>query len=577
MKSQTAFQLHNFKIRTRLGVSYGLVLTLMSALIVVALTLFASIETSTVKLVEKDWAKADAASTINARTRDQARRNMELFLAPDQAYRAKVHEHIESNKKIITEAIETLDSLLYLPEGKAIMATIKAERVRYVASFTQVGQLIEDGNVEEARRTMMEETLPILDRLQLAVNNMTDLQKRLATQSADHVKAEVAFGSRLMIALGIGALLVAVIFAYVIARSITRPINRAVGVAKTVAAGDLTCVIDSTATDETGQLLRALKDMNDSLAVVVSEVRSGTDLVSTASAQIAAGTLDLSARTEEQASSLEETAASMEELTATVRQNADNALQANQLASSASQVAVRGGAVMAEVVQTMDSINESSKKIADIISVIDGIAFQTNILALNAAVEAARAGEQGRGFAVVASEVRMLAQRSAAAAKEIKSLIGASVDKVDAGCRLVEQAGSTMDEIVVSVRRVTDIMGEIAGASDEQTAGIGQINQAICQMDQVTQQNAALVEESASAAASLEAKAASLARTVAVFKVDESVLLRGESEPLKPVAAIAVLPQKPAVPGPAPQSRQPAQYKRLANARPGSVQEWEEY
>jgi methyl-accepting chemotaxis protein len=248
-------------------------------------------------------------------------------------------------------------------------------------------------------------------------------------------------------------------------------------------------------------------------------VRSGTDTVSTASSQIAAGNLDLSSRTEEQASSLEETAASMEQIMSTVKQNSESALQANALASSASDVALKGGTIVAEVVTTMDAINQSAHRIADIISVVDGIAFQTNILALNAAVEAARAGEQGRGFAVVASEVRMLAQRSASAAKEIKDLIGDSVQKVDAGCRLVEQAGSTMDEIVVSVRRVTDIMGEIAAASNEQTAGIGQINQAIGQMDEVTQQNAALVEESAAAAESLEDKARSLAKVVSIFKL----------------------------------------------------------
>ena len=254
-------------------------------------------------------------------------------------------------------------------------------------------------------------------------------------------------------------------------------------------------------------------------------MRNGTDTVSTASAQIAAGTFDLSSRTEEQASSLEETRASMEELTATVRQNADNASQANTLASSASEIALKGGKVVAEVVVMMDMINQSSKKIADIIGVIDGIAFQTNILALNAAVEAARAGEQGRGFAVVATEVRSLAQRSATAAKEIKELIVESMGRVDTGCQLVEQAGGTMDEILVSIRHVTDIMGEIAAASVEQTSGIGQINQAISQMDQVTQQNSALVEESAAAAESLEREARSLAQIVAVFKLDQNLAL----------------------------------------------------
>jgi methyl-accepting chemotaxis protein len=301
--------------------------------------------------------------------------------------------------------------------------------------------------------------------------------------------------------------------------AIARPLADAVGIARAVAAGDLTKNIVVATSDETGQLLGALKDMNESLVKIVSEVRSGTETIATASSQIAAGNLDLSARTETQASSLEETASSMEELTSTVKQNADSAYQANQLAMSASQVAVKGGAVVSQVVDTMGSINESARKIVDIIAVIDGIAFQTNILALNAAVEAARAGEQGKGFAVVATEVRQLAQRSAAAAREIKTLIDHSVEKVDTGAKLVDEAGATMQEIVDSVKRVTDIMSEIAVASREQTDGIQQVNQAINQMDEVTQQNAALVEEAAAAAASLQEQAVTLSHVVSVFKL----------------------------------------------------------
>ncbi len=307
-----------------------------------------------------------------------------------------------------------------------------------------------------------------------------------------------------------------------IARVVAQPLGFAVEVARRVADGDLTANIEVRSKDETGQLMQALKDMNASLQKIVGEVRNGTDTIATASSQIAAGNQNLSQRTEEQASSLEETAASMEQLTSTVKQNADNASQANQLAVSASEVAIHGGTVVTQVVSTMGAINTSSKKIVDIIGVIDGIAFQTNILALNAAVEAARAGEQGRGFAVVAAEVRNLAQRSAAAAKEIKSLIDDSVEKVGIGSRLVDQAGSTMGEIVASVRRVTDIMGEITAASQEQTAGIDQINQAISQMDQVTQQNAALVEEAAAAAASLQDQAGALAEVVSGFKLERA-------------------------------------------------------
>jgi len=313
---------------------------------------------------------------------------------------------------------------------------------------------------------------------------------------------------------------------YWIIKSVTHPLNEAIGIARTVAAGDLTAKIEVRSKDETGQLLQALKDMNDSLAKIVTQVRSGTDVIATGSDQIAAGNLDLSSRTEQQASALEETASSMEEITSTVRQNADNARQANQLATTALDVATKGGDVVSQVVLTMNSINEASKKIVDIIGVIDGIAFQTNILALNAAVEAARAGEQGRGFAVVATEVRNLAQRSASAAKEIKELIDDSVERVDTGGKLVTQAGSTMSEIMESVRRVTDIMSEITAASQEQSSGIEQVNQAIGQMDQATQQNAALVEEASAAAASLQVQADNLARTVGSFSLNETDLKR---------------------------------------------------
>ena len=306
-----------------------------------------------------------------------------------------------------------------------------------------------------------------------------------------------------------------------IVKSVVYPLEKAITIARRVADGDLTSVVVVESKDETGMLLQSLSDMNESLKKIVGEVRSSTDSISTASQQIASGNADLSQRTEEQASSLEETASSMEELTSTVMQNAENAKQANHLAAGASEVAVKGGSVIGKVVTTMSSINDSSKKIVDIISVIDGIAFQTNILALNAAVEAARAGEQGRGFAVVAAEVRTLAQRSAAAAKEIKQLIGDSVHEVESGTKLVDEAGKTMERIVASVKQVTDIMKEIAAASQEQSSGIEEVNQAITQMDQVTQQNAALVEEGAAAAESMTEQAQSLVRAVAVFKLAE--------------------------------------------------------
>ncbi|MET3134108.1 methyl-accepting chemotaxis protein [Oxalobacteraceae bacterium GrIS 1.11] len=352
-----------------------------------------------------------------------------------------------------------------------------------------------------------------------AIDQVVQMSNQRCEADEARAKASIAAATwelllTLALSLGIG-----VTVAIMITRSISRPLKEAVSIAQVVAAGDLTTIIEVRSTDETGQLMQALKDMNDSLVRIVGQVRIGTDTIADASSQVAAGNLDLSSRTEQQASSLEETASAMEELTSTVRSNANNAGEANQLAATASSVAAQGGAVVAQVVATMGSINASSRKIVDIISVIDAIAFQTNILALNAAVEAARAGEQGRGFAVVASEVRSLAQRSASAAKEIKTLIDTSVEQVDAGSRLVGQAGSTMNDVVASVQRVGAIIADIASASREQTIGIEHIGQAIAQMDQVTQQNAALVEQAAAAADSMQQQAAELSHVVSVFKL----------------------------------------------------------
>jgi methyl-accepting chemotaxis protein len=345
-----------------------------------------------------------------------------------------------------------------------------------------------------------------------------------SNQSMANANAEIAVNYRAANTLLLGVVLLAIALGtavtYWLVRSIIHPLHLAVTIAQTVASGNLTSHIVVSGKDETGQLLQALKDMNESLVKIVGEVRGGTDHIAEGSREIATGNLDLSSRTEEQANSLQKTAAAMEELISTVKQNADNARQANRLAVSASEVALKGGTAVSQVIGTMTSINDSSKKIVDIIGVIDGIAFQTNILALNAAVEAARAGEQGRGFAVVATEVRNLAQRSAAAAKEIKELIDDSVDKVATGTKLVEQAGATMQEIVESVTRVTDVVSEITSASAEQASGIEQINEAIMQMDQVTQQNAALVEEAAAAAAALQDQAGNLAQAVSVFRLN---------------------------------------------------------
>jgi len=376
------------------------------------------------------------------------------------------------------------------------------------------------GNMEEARQLEIGVIFQLYVPVRQSIDALIKLQLDVAKQEYD--TAIVRYDRTRLIAMAfiIAGLAFAVLFSLFLIRGISRSLKHAIDVSDAVAHGNLTYAIDSHGKDEVAQLMQSLSSMQDNLARMVIRVRRGSESVASASTQIAQGNQDLSARTESQASALEETAASMEELGSAVKQNADNARQANQLAQSASTVAIQGGSVVAQVVDTMKGINASSRKIADIISVIDGIAFQTNILALNAAVEAARAGEQGRGFAVVASEVRSLAGRSAEAAKEIKTLINASVERVEQGTTLVDQAGTTMTEVVTSIKRVTDIMGEISAASSEQSAGVAQVGEAVTQMDQATQQNAALVEEMAAAASSLHSQAQELVGTVAVFKLE---------------------------------------------------------
>jgi len=353
-----------------------------------------------------------------------------------------------------------------------------------------------------------------------AIDKVVEMATARAARDEAGAKDRIATATWQLMALLLVTLALGIAVGRVITQNISNALKTAVGIAQQVASGDLSHRIDVHSDDEIGQLMKSLKEMNDSLVNIVGQVRGGTIAIADASQQIASGNMDLSSRTESQASSLEETSASMEQLTSTVQSNADNARQANQLAAAATDVAVNGGDVVSQVVSTMGSINESSRKIVDIISVIDGIAFQTNILALNAAVEAARAGEQGRGFAVVAGEVRTLAQRSAGAAREIKQLIGDSVEKVDAGSRLVERAGATMENVVASIGRVSSIVGDITNASDEQQQGIEQVNMAITQMDGITQENAALVEEAAAAAASMQDQAVLLSQLVRTFKLE---------------------------------------------------------
>lgn len=509
----------NFKIGLRLTVGFGILIMMMLGMGSIAWLRFAEVDAVNTRIIEKDWVKAESANIINATTRANARNTMELLITEDPKQVQAIKQSIEINKKTISDAIDTLKQLIYLPEGKAHLASLTERRIAYVASFSKVARQIDAGDRAAATLTMNRETLPALDALQEPIVALTKLQKQIVIDSSQEVRHRIQAASYLLIGLMLTGSLLGMGLAWFIARSITRPLSEAVHIARTVAAGDLTSVVEVNSKDECGQLLQSMQDMNTSLIKIVHHVRSGTELMATASHEIADGNMELSSRTEQQASALEETAASMEELASTVKHNFESGVHANRLAESAAQVAAKGGAVVGEVVHTMEAINLSSKKIADIIGVIDGIAFQTNILALNAAVEAARAGEQGRGFAVVASEVRSLAGRSAAAAKEIKTLITDSVSNVSDGCRLVEQAGSTMDEIVVHVRRVADLMGEITTASREQTTGIEQVNQAVGQMDTVTQQNAALVEEAAAATQELDHQANLLVQAVSAFKI----------------------------------------------------------
>jgi methyl-accepting chemotaxis protein len=446
----------------------------------------------------------------------------DIILASDDVQIDQAAKGADAAWRDYDRAESLLASLVKRPEARALLDKIVGARQTAMPLMAKARQLGRENKDGEAVAFLKAQVVPAVEKWQDAINELMNLMA--ARSKADQAEGDKQYEQARLLVNGVASIsvLLAIATGWLITRSITRPMRVAVNVARTVAAGDLTSRIDVDSTDETGELLAALKEMNGALLAIVGQVRSGAETMATATSEIASGNLDLSSRTEQQAGALEETASSMEELTATVKQNADNARQANQLALSASEVATRGGAVVSDVVATMGSINESAKKIVDIIGVIDGIAFQTNILALNAAVEAARAGEQGRGFAVVASEVRNLAQRSAGAAKEIKALIGDSVEKVGEGSRLVNQAGATMEEIVTSVRRVTDIMAEITSASHEQEAGIEQINQAIGEMDSVTQQNAALVEEAAAAAQSLQVQSSQLEQVVSAFRLNSA-------------------------------------------------------
>ncbi|MBA5605206.1 MCP four helix bundle domain-containing protein [Duganella sp. FT3S] len=571
------------KVGTRLALGFALVLLFLVAVTAVGIARMAQIQDRLDHVVGVNNVVTRLVIDMRANVSDRITALRILTLMPEgsdlepEMNRVKdlAAKYGESEKKLSAQFAQEAT-----PEEKALLGQIKELEAAAMPAIAKASDLWLANKAEDATKVMIKEIRPVQKKWMAALEQLVTLEDKLNTQVQTDAAAGFSNARTFMIVLGALAVAISVLAAVVITRGLLKQLggepDYTASIAGSIAKGDLSVMIDTDSRDQ-DSLLAEMKEMRNSLVDIVGQVRNGTETIGTASREIAAGNIDLSSRTEMQASSLEKTATAMEELTATVKQNADNAREANQLAATASDVAIKGGAVVSQVVDTMSSIDASAKKIVDIIGVIDGIAFQTNILALNAAVEAARAGEQGRGFAVVASEVRNLAQRSAGAAKEIKSLIDDSVEKVGAGTKLVGQAGVTMDEVVASVRRVTDIMSEIANASQEQSAGIEQVNHSIIEMDSMTQQNAALVEEAAAAAQSLQDQAAELARVVSIFK-----LVEGE-ERVAPVAYVAPV----AVARPAAVSRPAAPVRKLAAApaaKPKKVvaaaqaeDEWEEF
>ncbi len=581
----------NAKLGTKLGAAFFSIVLLTLVLGAFALGQMAGIYARTDDIA-RNWLPSVSTlgkirTSINMVRRAEADH---LLSAGAQEWDA-AEQRIATIKTTLARQMDTYEKLIATAEERQQYTSFRTHLDGYFAVQPQMLTLSRggEGTAGPTREMFRGASRTALNRTTETLTNLVDINEKGSAEAADAAKSSYE-ASRLWV---IGLLAAACAAAAVLAASIVRSVGRQLGgepataadLARSVAAGDLSVEIALRPGDQ-NSMMAQLKRMQQSLADVVSGVRGNAESVATASAQISQGNADLSQRTEEQASALEETAASMEELNSTVRQNADNARQANQLAVSASSVAERGGAVVGQVVETMRGINEGSKRIADIISVIDGIAFQTNILALNAAVEAARAGEQGRGFAVVASEVRGLARRSADAAKEIKALISSSVSQVEQGSALVDQAGATMREVVDAIRRVADIMGEISAASHEQSQGVSQVGEAITQMDQVTQQNAALVEESAAAASSLKQQAEQLVEAVAVF-----TLAHGATKPRgATVATRAASPSaattpvvRPAVARPAPVRHLQAQAatapaaKAMHTAPAGNAQDWESF
>ena len=543
--------LAKMKVGTRLGLGFALVLVLLVAVTVLGIARMAQIQERLDHVINVNNVVTRLVIDMRGNVSDRITSLRILTLMTDASDMEPEMARIKVQTSTYQETQKKLEEKFAIEstaEEKTLLASIKEYEAAAMPAIAKASALWMANDAEGATRVMIKEIRPVQKKWMEALEQLATLEDKLNEQMQSDARKAFDSARLFMISLGVLAVAMGVAAALVITRGLLKQLggepDYTASIAGSIANGDLSIGIHTQPSDNSS-LLAEMKEMRNSLVGIVGQVRVGTETIGTASREIADGNIDLSSRTEMQASALEKTASAMEELTSTVKQNADNAREANKLAATASDVALKGGSVVSQVVDTMSSINESAKKIVDIIGVIDGIAFQTNILALNAAVEAARAGEQGRGFAVVASEVRNLAQRSAGAAKEIKILIDDSAEKTERGTRLVGQAGVTMGEVVDSVRRVTDIMSEIASASQEQSAGIEQVNLSIIEMDGMTQQNAALVEQAAAAAQSLQDQAAELAHVVSIFK-----LVEGEEKPAAyvpaPVAAAPVAVRKPA-------------------------------
>ncbi|PVX76301.1 methyl-accepting chemotaxis protein [Paraburkholderia unamae] len=578
--------LTRIKIGPRLGAGFAIVLFLLAAIGGIGLLQASRIFDGTRAIGENWLPSVETLGNLRNLAQDVRRTSLRMLVSNDASEKGALHDQHAQTINQVSATLDGYSKLVSSAQERQLFDSISAAWSRYLDDDKKIDALVSsaDGGSADARATISSASAKSFQTVMDLINQDVTLNHNGST--AEVAAAKVSYQSALawtvgliVVAIGLG-----VMIALFITRSITGPIARAVEVAETVARGDLTARIEVDGSDEAGQLLGALRHMNERLVDLVGRVRTGSEGIATASSQIAAGNTDLSQRTEEQAASLEETAASMEQLTATVKQNADNATQGNTLAGQASQTATRGGEVVGRVVDTMREIASSSEQVAQIISVIEGIAFQTNILALNAAVEAARAGEQGRGFAVVAGEVRTLAQRSATAAREIKELITVSVERVNNGTALVDDAGRTMGEIVQSVKRVADLMNEISAASGEQRTGIEQVNQAVTQMDEVTQQNAALVEEASAAAQSMSSQASALRELVSVFNIGSAGRAATASvASMKPVVASATVKRAaPSRPAPvrasaAPAAPAPKAERRESVAAATSDDDWQTF